>query len=387
VGRRDSSGVLRALTPEEITPSEHPLINIALEAGFDLETVDGKSISEILATVKMSDWTAFKIDRDLVRKARLQGQERFRQATRKYVSELEKLVPKTARVHFAHLMAGGVPRARIFMPVMNRVFKGLGERHFPSHDFWKSDLGWLCSESFSAVTSDTFRVLCEETELFRKARGEKRVSYSAYGYHGTEILIDGRYQWQSYAPYLQGWAKMELENIAKEYFAKGWLTTVSNCPEILTNSSSIFQGVEVPLYPLLKAIEFEATKINSSKARDAFRKISQTCQDLLKPGETVPDLLKLCDSTITNPSVSAQSKFETWPQHNTQEQMQVLLTASDQVFDKHSDSKKLMTAPLSEIVLSACGAAVLSLAESPVGPVVWINHDFVAKHFLSEPKS
>ncbi len=35
--------------------------------------------------------------------------------------------------------------------------------------------------------------------------------YTAYGYHGTEILIDGEYHWQTYTNYTQGYAKMRLE--------------------------------------------------------------------------------------------------------------------------------------------------------------------------------
>ena len=41
-----------------------------------------------------------------------------------------------------------------------------------------------------------------------------QVRYSAYGYHGTEILIGETYQWQTYSNYTQGYAKMRLERIA-----------------------------------------------------------------------------------------------------------------------------------------------------------------------------
>ncbi len=85
----------------------------------------------------------------------------------------------------------------------------------------------------------------------------------AFGYHGTEILIDGRYAWQSYSPYLQGFAKVELENIARKALHEGIQASVYNAPEILTNSSSIFLGVEVALYPLLGAMKKEAPTIPS----------------------------------------------------------------------------------------------------------------------------
>jgi hypothetical protein len=36
-------------------------------------------------------------------------------------------------------MAGGIPRARVFMPLLNRVFKGTGDKYLASSDFWRSD--------------------------------------------------------------------------------------------------------------------------------------------------------------------------------------------------------------------------------------------------------
>ncbi len=56
------------------------------------------------------------------------------------MTELEKMIPQGANVMFAHTMAGGVPRAKIILPVMNRVFKGHGERYASSKDFWESTL-------------------------------------------------------------------------------------------------------------------------------------------------------------------------------------------------------------------------------------------------------
>ena len=99
----------------------------------------------------------------------------------------------------------------------------------------------------------------------------------AYGYHGTEIFIAGEYHWQSYSPYLQGFAKIELENIARRATEAGVKACVFNAPEILTNSSSIFLGVEVALYPLLGAFRKEAPD------HPVTVKLLAECADLLKP--------------------------------------------------------------------------------------------------------
>lgn len=371
VGRRTTENELRALTPEEI---QQPLINIPLEAGFDMEKVEGLSMVDRMKDVKLNDWESFKVDEKILEQAHRQGTARFQKNVRAFVEEIEKQIPAGKNVVFAHLMAGGVPRARIIMPLMNKVFKGTGDRHMASLAFWESGLGKVTQRNFSAVTSETFDILLQETEKFRQTRN---CFYSAYGYHGTEVLINSEYRWQSYAPYLQGWAKMELEEFSRKWSAKGAKTSVYNCPEILTNSSSIFQGVEVPLYPLISALEKEG-----GSHTPKVQKVMRECQDLLKPTETLQSVLETCNKTLNHPAVKAQSKFETWPDHNTSEQMEVLLTASQKIIDQHQDSKKLMTAVLSEIVFSACGEIMISDLPAPQAPVSWINHDVVAKVFV-----
>lgn len=377
VGRRTPEGDLRALTLEETqTENTSPLVNVPLEAGFDMEKVNGTSFLDLMKDVKLNDWEAFKADPKMLAQAHQQGTERFRKNTQAFVKEIEKIIPAGKNVAFAHLMAGGVPRARIIMPLMNKVFKGTGDRHMPSTQFWKSGLGEVTQKNFSAVTAETFDILLQETSAFRKSREATGnfCCYSAYGYHGTEVLMKGEYRWQSYAPYLQGWAKMELENFSRKWAGLGVKTAVYNCPEILTNSSSIFQGVEVPLYPLLSALEKQG-----GKDHPKVKKIKQDCQSLLKEGETLETVLETCQKTLNHPSVMAQSKFETWPDHNTAEQMEVLLTASQKIIDQHKDSKNLMTAVLSEGVFSACGEIMINDLSAPKSPVSWINHDIVAK--------
>lgn len=82
--------------------------------------------------------------------------------------------------------------------------------------------------------------------------------YSAYGYHGTEILIDGRYQWQTYTSYDPGQGQdapgsHRPERLGRRASRPPCITAL----EIRTNSSDIFVGVELPLISLLYALKKE----------------------------------------------------------------------------------------------------------------------------------
>lgn len=380
VGRREKDGTLRPLNAEEQSTQPLPLINVPLEAGFDLEAADdGLSPVDRLKDVKLSDWESVRIPASALEQSRAKGRARFTDSVRRFVAELRPHLPAGKNVLFAHLMAGGVPRAKIIMPMMNRTVKGTGDRFLPSERFWASDLGRLCAENFNEVTAHTFDILVRETEGLR-AELEKSglfCAYTAYGYHGTEVLIDDRYDWQTYTPYLQGWAKIELENHSKAWSAKGVRTCVSNCPEILTNSSSIFQGVEIPLYPLLTALRREGG--DTQKVRSVW----EQCRTLLKPEVTLETILSICNETMTNPLIRSHCVFEKWPQHNSQDQLETVLAASDRLTGSHRDPKSLMTAVLSEVVFSSCGRVMLEDAAAPKSPVTWLNHDVVASTFLA----
>lgn len=381
VGRRDSEGRLRPLTAEELLTQPQPFINVPLEAGFDLEpcSQDGTTPVDQIKNVKMSEWENVHLDLSKIEDSRKRGAERFRRQVELYLKELESHIPDGANVIFVHTMAGGVPRAKIMMPTMNRVFKGVGDRHLPSETFWKSDLGTLCSWSFEDVTAHTLRHLIDLSQPLR-ARIEGsggRVRYLAYGYHGTEVLTRGEYIWQTYAPYLQGWAKKELENIAKDVWDKGVHATVYNCPEILTNSSSIFVGVEVPLYPLIGALEKEGS--HSARVRD----ILDRSRALLKDEFSFEDVLALTDSTLTSEPIRRHCDFEKWPQHNSKDQMELLIGTSEKLVEMHKDPKNIITFVLSEEVFRSTGYVMYHDSWRPQSPVLWLGHDVLAKALAS----
>ncbi|MCM2282833.1 MAG: hypothetical protein NDI61_13415 [Bdellovibrionaceae bacterium] len=376
VGRRDADGTLRPLTTEELQNWPKPYINIPLEAGFDMEpAADGTTPVDQLKSVKMSEWDSAKLDWSKIEHSRKAGVERFRKNVTAYMRELDALIPKGANVLFVHTMAGGVPRAKIFMPTMNKVFKGTGDRHTASEMLQKSDMGKFADQNFDEVTAHTFQHLLELSHPIRERieRDGGRAHYIAYGYHGTEVLVRGEYRWQTYTPYFQGWAKMKLEKHAEDAWKKGIRAQVFNCPEILTNSSSIFLGVELSLYPLMGALQREGTKSPYAQ------KLVQKCQSLLKDGVTIQDVLKATDAYITSDLMQRYMKYDLWPQHNGKEQMECMLDSSAHLISLHKDEKQLITYLLSEEVFKACGEVMFREAWNPKAPVWWLGHDVLAK--------
>lgn len=375
VGRRED-GKLRALTAEEAETIPKPFINVPLEAGFDLEPdSSGHAPVDQLKDVKLSDWENAKLNFASIEDSRQKAIARFRKNVESFMQQLEAQIPAGANVLFAHLMAGGVPRTKIVMPLMNRTCKGMGDRYLASETLWNSDIGKLCSLNFKEVTAGTLRHLLDlSAPLRQKIEGKGgHVAYTAYGYHGTEIMIGSEYRWQTYTPYIQGWAKLELEQIAVDAHKKGINVCVYNCPEILTNSSSIFQGVEVSLYPLTKAIQKEA-------ANSAYgKKVIADCQALLKDDKSLEDISHIVDTYFNTPEIKAHCILEKWPQHSSKEQLETMLKASDALYDLHKDMKNLITAELSEVVFKSCGYVMLHDSWKPQVPVAWIGHDLVAR--------
>ncbi len=374
VGRRDENLNIRKLTPEETENIPKPFINVPLEAGFDLERdQNGNTSNDYLKDAKLSDWENCKVPAETLQFCRDQGRNRFKKQTQDFLKEVEKLVIPGRHVHFAHLMAGGVPRCKIVLPLMNRVFKGSGDRYISSKKFWESGIGRFLEMNFHEVTAETFNTLLEESTSLRNkiVADGGTVSYVAYGYHGTEVIIADKYKWQSYAPYIQGWAKCDLENIAKKWFKKGIACCVYNCPEILTNSSSVFRGIEVAVYNLVRALKKD--KPNS----EITAKIMAECQSVLNSPDDLNLIYKAVDNYFLSPATKETSVFENWPKHSTKEQLELTLKTSDDIVALHKDEKILMTGSLSELIFKSCGYIMLHEAKVPNNPVAWIGHDAV----------
>jgi hypothetical protein len=375
VGRRDGDGPLRPLSPAELAEAEANLggriVNVPLEAGFDLESVDGPSPAEQLKRAKPGDWETFRLDWGAIARSKAAGARRFEENAARFAAELAPLLPPTAGVLFVHTMAGGFPRARVYMPLMTRVFRGLGDKYLPSDAFMLSDLGRLWTESFEEVTARTFERLVAATAPLRTPG--RRVRYVAFGYHGCEVLVGGRFTWQTYVPYLQGWAKLALERFAREGWERGVRCTVFNSPEIWSNSSALFLGVEVALYPLLRAV----------KAADGQGAVAaplwDRCRARLRDGATLEALLARAESFLASPVMAPLRDFAAWPVHTTAAQMEAMIAASDELLAMSADPKDPVAGELSRTVIPAVGRLMFDESWEPTAPVRWLNHDVIAK--------
>ena len=383
VGRRDNGGELRPLTTGELAEAEALLggkiINIPLEAGFDLEPADdGVSPVERLKGIKPDEWESARFGEGLLEQSRCNGVARFEANLERFVAELKPFIPAGGSVLFVHTMAGGIPRVRLFMPLLNRIFKGTGDKFLPSERFWNSELGRFSQLNFNEVTADTFGRLLEGTVALRgeiEARGGA-VRYAAYGYHGCAVLLGGEYVWQSYTPYVQGEAKMRLEGIAEAAWQQGVKAAVYNCPEIQTNSSTLFLGVELSLYPFLSALEREG---GGEMAEQAKRE----CAQLLKEGVTLDRMLALAEEYLVSPLMAGFRDFAAWPQHNTKEQMAFMLERSQELMALSADQKRVVCAELSRLVFQGVGRLMFDDSWSPRGAVTWLNHDIIARRLVS----
>ncbi len=383
VGRRDENLALRPLNAEELAEAEANLggriINVPLMAGFDIDAPAGEPTpTALLAGMTLKSWQEDKLDWAQIERCREAGIARFSASVAKAMAELDSLIPDGSNAYFAHTMAGGIPKVKVFLAIANRVYKGRGERFMSSRALLDSDLGKLILMNFDEVTANTLQHLIDGSAAIR-ARLEQtggQVRYSAYGYHGTEILIDGTYQWQTYSNYTQGLAKMRLENVAKAAWEKGIKATVFNCPEIRTNSSDIFAGVELSLFPLLDALKKEG---GAAWAEEQWK----ICQGLLEDGVSLQDLLDRI-AAYNGDATSVQFRnFAAWPMDNTPELAEVMIGTSDDITKLHKERKELITDQLSSLVLEGTGPLMFHAMSEPQAPVVWLNHDIIARQLNS----
>lgn len=382
VGRRDEENRLRPLNSEELALAEANLgsriINIPLMAGFDLDAPAGEPTpTELISGMTLKSWQTDKLDFARIEVCREVGVKRFTTTLAQVMAELDGLVTDGANLFFAHTMAGGIPKAKVFLAIANRIYKGRGQRFMSSQDLLDSDLGKLILMNFDEVTANTFEYLIDGSSALRKRveDGGGQVRYSAYGYHGTEILIDGRYQWQTYTNYTQGYAKMRLEQIAERCWSEGIKATVFNCPEIRTNSSDIFVGVELSLFPLLNALLKEGDGIWAKQQL-------QLCRELLKEDVSLEALLQRIEEYNRSGVITKFRNYAAWPMNNTPELAEVMIGTSEDITAMHKDRGALITDHLSALVLEGTGPLIFAAAANPPAPVVWLNHDVIARQLL-----
>lgn len=379
VGRREKDNTLRPLTEDELAAAEANLggkiINLPLMAGFDQDAPAGEPTpTELLNGMTLSNWTESKLDWSQVDRCQAVGIKRFNGTASSVMTQLNDMIPDGSNVFFAHTMAGGIPKAKVFLAIANRIYKGRGERHMSSQTLLNSDLGKLILKNFDEVSANTFGYLIESSAGIR-ARIEAsggQVRYSAYGYHGTEVLVNGQYVWQTYTNYTQGYAKMRLEQIARDAWTQGIKATVFNCPEIRTNSSDVFAGVELPLFALLSALKHEN---GGAWAETQW----QACRELLGDSATLETALQTIEHFHQSDVMQPFRNFDAWPMPNTSAQADLTIGTSDDIVRQHKDTKALITDLLSALVVESTGNLMFHSMAEPQGPVLWLNHNIIAR--------
>jgi hypothetical protein len=379
VGRRDEKNALQPLNAEELAEAEARLggriINLPLMAGFDLDAPEGgETPTDLLAKLTLEGWEQEPLDWDHVAQCREIGTKRFTDTLSEVMAVLDGMIADGRNVFFAHTMAGGIPKAKVFLVLANRIYKGRGARHMSSQALLDSDMGKLILQNFDEVTANTFKHLIDFSAAIRDrvTASGGQVRYTAYGYHGSAVLIDGSYRWQTYTNYTQGYAKMQLENVAEAAWAQGIKATVFNCPEIRTNSSDVFAGIELPLIPLLLALKKE----NGGTWAD---KQWEVCEALLADGYTLDDVFQKIAAMQASPVMRPFYDFSAWPKANSQEQADLTIGTSNEITQMHRDSKALISDHLSALVVQATGKLIFGETSKPSGPVLWLNHDVVAR--------
>jgi hypothetical protein len=71
--------------------------------------------------------------------------------------------------------------------------------------------------------------------------------------------------------------------------------------------------------------------------------------------------------------------FAAWPMPNTAELADVMIGTSDEITKMHKSRDALVTDVLSLLVLEGTGPLMFHESSNPAGPVLWLNHDVIAK--------
>lgn len=376
MGRRDQSLKLIPLDSQEFSQkiselklsNPKQLINIPLEAGFDLELFEGETLVDKINKYGLKNWEDFEIKESFVSAAKKIARQKFQIQIKKFLDQASAFITKdTKNIHFIHTMAGGIPRAKLLLAVLNKVLKGRDKRFYSSKKFCSTALGKISLESFKSVTAESFQDLLTQTQALRQDWEAKNISvtYSAFGYRGNKVLINDKYQWTAYAPYIQAWAKITLEDIAKNTTANA---CVFNCPEVLTRSSQAFSGIEVYLYPLLNSLNAKSSAVILKKIAN-IDEIKIILKDLntkvLDQNAFVnyftkdfcfTKLKRLTDQFFTHPSLSQQLDPLLWPQHNNPEQMHLMIEKTLELNKLIIEEKKLtLNKQLSAILIYLSG--------------------------------
>ena len=375
LGRRQGS-VLRDLNKEELANSPLNLINVPLEAGFDLTLgSDKKTPVDLINEQRQKNWNeiVFKTKNSYYKKA----EEDFKRRCTQWAIQLQaRLSEQKGPVLFAHIMAGGFPRTPVALKSTARLFKGHGERFQSSKAFFDSELGHVFLKNFEAVAADTFKTLVKSTTELRTQLNEegRKTAYVAYGYHGNFIWTGKTFEWRGVAPYSHGHAKVKLEQISQDLSIPE--VTVFNCPEVLTRSSKIFSTLDSCIFSFLLALDKNYDSLPSN-IQESFHSMKS---ELTIEWELFS---KKIYEFFNNSTLDFLKNPSLWPQDNKQKQVDLEYKFSKELrsFFKDYDKVKIQ---LSHLIIETSGKIMLRTAFSTPDPVCWIGHNSIISFLNSD---
>lgn len=375
IGKRDGGDQPRALTSEELAGRRFKTINVPLEFGFDLDKDStGKTPIDQLTGLDLQNCLDWKINWNLIDESFNVSRQRIDKCLSIFSEQLNGLIPADANVLIAHTMAGGVPRAVDLWPILLRVFRGVGEPFISNETFLNSEVGKLCSLNFNEVSAESFDRLVRSTAGLREKQSKngKKVFYLAYGYHGSEVLLNGKYQWRAPDAYLLARQKKRLEDFSARFRKEGINSTVFNCPEIMTKSSAVLYGIELSTHLFVDAIRREVEDPKRSQ-------ILSTCSSLLKEGITLEDVSKVSTDYWNLDLTQPFADFPLWAVDSFPEVKQINANLSAQILNMHKDMKNLLKHKLSKMIVYSSGYLLLNNIPTINIPTVWLSHRNLAE--------
>ena len=134
----------------------------------------------------------------------------------------------------------------------------------------------------------------------------------------------------------------------------------------------MFTGIELPLIPLLLALKKEN---GGTWADEQWR----ACEQLLDDGLTMDDVFQKIHAMQESEVMRPFYDFSAWPMPNSQAQADLTIGTSNEITRMHRDSKVMMSDLLSALVVKSTGQLIFGESSEPSGPVLWLNHDIVAR--------
>jgi hypothetical protein len=75
--------------------------------------------------------------------------------------------------------------------------------------------------------------------------------------------------------------------------------------------------------------------------------------------------------------------FTAWPMQNSAEQVDRTVGTSQDIVALHRDRNALVSDVLSAQVVQATGDLIFAEASAPAAPVLWLDHDIVARQLIA----